>query len=83
MDVTVSSRPDRLQRLYIFRSSQRILLFSANGHQYLRGTLSIFLSRGTFTDSIILRKELLLGMLLVDVVLHSNLFPLQHSVQRR
>ncbi|RVW69428.1 hypothetical protein CK203_061779 [Vitis vinifera] len=41
------------------------------------------LSRGTSTDSIILRNELPPRMLLVDVVLRSNLFPLQHSVQRR
>ncbi|RVW76489.1 hypothetical protein CK203_053370 [Vitis vinifera] len=41
------------------------------------------LSRGTFTDLVILRKELPLGMLLVDMVLHSNLFPLQHSIERR
>ena len=41
------------------------------------------LSRETFTDSVILRKELPLGMLLVDVVLHSNLFSLQHSIERR
>ena len=41
------------------------------------------LSRGTSSDLIILRKELPPGMLLVDVVLCSNLFPLQHSVQRR
>ena len=41
------------------------------------------LSRGTFTDLVILRKELPLGMLLVDVVLHSNLFSLQHSIERR
>ena len=41
------------------------------------------LSKGTFTDSILLRKELPPGMLLVDVVLRSNLFPLQHSIQRR
>ena len=34
------------------------------------------LSRGTSTDSILLWKELPLGMLLVDVVLRSNLFPL-------
>ena len=40
------------------------------------------LSRGTSTDSILLRKEFPLGMLLVDVVLRTNLFPLQHSVQR-
>ena len=34
------------------------------------------LSRGTSTDSILLWKELPLGMLLIDVVLRSNLFPL-------
>ncbi|RVW19611.1 hypothetical protein CK203_117245 [Vitis vinifera] len=38
------------------------------------------LSRDTSIDSIILRKELPLGMFLVDVVLRSNLFLLQHSV---
>ena len=41
------------------------------------------LSKGTSTDSILLRKELPPGMLFVDVVLRSNLFPLQHSVQRQ
>ena len=41
------------------------------------------LSKGTSTDSILLRKELPPGMLLVYVVLCSNLFPLQHLVQRR
>ena len=41
------------------------------------------LSRGTSTDSILLKKKLLPRMLLVDEVLRSNLFPLQHSVQRR
>ena len=34
------------------------------------------LSRGTSTYSVLLRKELPPGMLLVDVVLRSNLFPL-------
>ena len=34
------------------------------------------LSRGTSTDSILLRKEFPPRMLFVDVVLHSNLFPL-------
>ncbi|RVW68489.1 hypothetical protein CK203_063434 [Vitis vinifera] len=38
------------------------------------------LCRGTSTNSIILRKKLPLGMLLIDVVLRSNLFPLQHLV---
>ncbi|RVW86094.1 hypothetical protein CK203_037987 [Vitis vinifera] len=37
------------------------------------------LSKGTSTDSILLQKELPPGMLFVDVVLRSNLFPLQHS----
>ena len=38
------------------------------------------LSRGTSSDRIIMRKELPPGMLLVDVVLRVNLFPLQHRV---
>ena len=41
------------------------------------------LSKGTFGDSFLLRKELLPGMLLVDVLLRSNIFPLQHLVQRQ
>ena len=40
------------------------------------------LSRGTSRDSFLLRKELPSGMLLVDVLLWSNIFPLQHLVQR-
>ena len=38
------------------------------------------LSRGTSGDSVILRKELPCGILLVDVLLWSNIFPLQHLV---
>ena len=38
------------------------------------------LSRGTSVGSVLLRKELPPGMLLVDVLLRSNLFPLQHLV---
>ncbi|RVW37866.1 hypothetical protein CK203_108336 [Vitis vinifera] len=41
------------------------------------------LSRGTSSQMTILRRELPPGMLLVDVVLRANLFPLQHRVQRR
>ena len=40
------------------------------------------LSMETFGDSVLLRKELPPRMLLVDVLLQSNLFPLQHLVQR-
>ena len=38
------------------------------------------LSRGTSGDSVILRKVLPCGILLVDVLLRSNIFPLQHLV---
>ncbi|RVW12787.1 hypothetical protein CK203_110399 [Vitis vinifera] len=41
------------------------------------------LSRGISLDRIIMRKELPPRMLLVDVVLRANLFPLQHRVQRQ
>ena len=41
------------------------------------------LSRGTSSQRTIFRMELPLGMLLVDVVHRTNLFPLQHTVQRR
>ena len=41
------------------------------------------LSRGTSSQMIIMRKELPIGMLLVDVVFRANLFLLQHRVQRR
>ncbi|WKA03475.1 hypothetical protein VitviT2T_021582 [Vitis vinifera] len=41
------------------------------------------LSIGTSLARIIMRKEFSPGMLLVDVVLRANLFPLQHRVQRR
>ncbi|RVW21572.1 hypothetical protein CK203_115640 [Vitis vinifera] len=40
------------------------------------------LSRGTSGDSFLLCKELPFGMLLVDVLMRSNIFPLQHLVQR-
>ena len=38
------------------------------------------LSRGTFGDSLFLHKKLPSGMLWVDVLLRSNIFPLQHLV---
>ena len=41
------------------------------------------LSRGTSADSVLLWNELPPGMLFIDVLLRSNLFPLQHLVQRR
>ena len=41
------------------------------------------LSRGTSTHSFLLRKELPPGIFLLDVMLRSNIFPLQHMVQRR
>ncbi|KAJ9689245.1 hypothetical protein PVL29_014757 [Vitis rotundifolia] len=41
------------------------------------------LLRGTSGDSFLLHKELPSGMLLVGVLLRSNIFPLQHLVQRQ
>ena len=41
------------------------------------------LSRGTSTCSFIFRKELSPSMFLLDVLLRSNIFPLQEMVQRR
>ena len=41
------------------------------------------LSRGRVTGRTILRRELPPRMLLIDLVLCTNLFPLQHVVQRR
>ena len=40
------------------------------------------LSRGTSAQRTIFRREFPPRMLLVDVVLRTNLFPLQHRVQR-
>ncbi|RVW12807.1 hypothetical protein CK203_112242 [Vitis vinifera] len=41
------------------------------------------LSRGTSTASVLTRRKLPFGMLLIDVLLRANIFPLQHKVQRR
>nr|CAN77130.1 hypothetical protein VITISV_022657 [Vitis vinifera] len=41
------------------------------------------LSRVTSTALVLTRKELPSGMLLIDVLLRANIFPLQHKVQRR
>ncbi|KAJ9703048.1 hypothetical protein PVL29_004704 [Vitis rotundifolia] len=41
------------------------------------------LSRGTSGDSSLRRKELPSAMLLIDVLLRSNIFPLRHLVQRQ
>ena len=51
--------------------------------QFSQRDMVHILSRGTSTRSFLLRKELPLVMLLLDVVLRSNIFPLQHMVQRR
>ena len=41
------------------------------------------LSRDTIAGTILFRRQLLPCMLLIDHILRSNLFPLQHIVQRR
>ena len=45
-----------------------------------QGNMVRILSRGTSGDTCLLRKELPYEMLLVDVLLRSNIFPLQHLV---
>ena len=50
---------------------------------FLSETWSASYLGGTSGDSFLLRKELPSEMLLVDVLLRSNIFPLQHLVQRR
>ncbi|RVW83880.1 hypothetical protein CK203_042120 [Vitis vinifera] len=42
-----------------------------------------YLVQGTSTASVLTRRELPSGMLLIDVLLRANIFPLQHKVQRR
>ena len=41
------------------------------------------LSKGTFTRPYLLRKELPPNMFLIDALLHHNIYPFQHMVQRR
>ena len=70
-------------RLSIFHISQRIQHISGSSPLYLNQTWSASYLGGTSGDSFLLRKELPSEMLLVDVLLRSNIFPLQHLVQRR
>ena len=70
------------EALYIPYEPVRPVDFREWSHFSQRDMVRI-LSRGTSTRSFLLRKELPPGMLLVDVVLCSNIFPLQHMVQRR
>ena len=51
--------------------------------QFSQRDMVRILSRGTSTHSFLLRKELPPGIFLLDVMLRSNIFPLQHMVQRR
>ena len=51
-------------------------------HPFLREMVHI-LSRDVTAGSILFRRQLLPSMLLIDHILRSNLFPLQHTVQRR
>ena len=48
--------------------------------QFSQRDMVRILFRGTFTSSFLLRKELPLGMLLLDVVMCANIFPRQHMV---
>ena len=76
MGARVSLRLDTLQRLYIFHMSQ--FFHPIDFREWFpisQRDMVHILSRGTFVDSILLRKELPPGMLIIDVLLRSNLFP--------
>ena len=75
MGARVSLRLDTLQRLYIFHMSQ--FFHPIDFREWFpisQRDMVHILSRGTSIDLILLRKELPLGMLLVDVLLQSNVF---------
>ena len=85
MDTMVSLELNTLQRPCIFHIPYEPVSsvdFREWSHFSQRDMVRI-LSRGTSTRSFFLRNELPPGMLLVDMVLRSNIFPLQHMVQRR
>ena len=85
MDTMVSLELNTLQRPCIFHIPYEPVSsvdFREWSHFSQRDMVRI-LSRGTSTRSFLLRKELPPGMFLLDVVFRSNIFPLQHMVQRR
>ena len=82
MDARVFQRLGAQQRLFIFHMSQWTQQTSESGPVYLNGTWFVPYLEGLHQIHII-RKELPFGMLLVDVLLRSNIFPLQHLVQRQ
>ena len=51
-------------------------------HPYPREMVRL-LSRDIIAESILFRKQLLPHMLLIDPILWSNPFPLQHTIQKR
>ncbi|RVW67856.1 hypothetical protein CK203_063352 [Vitis vinifera] len=59
-----------------FRRLQGVVLIISEGH-------GSYLVQGTSTASVLTRRELPSRMLLIDVLLRANIFPLQHKVQRR
>ncbi|RVW70358.1 hypothetical protein CK203_060535 [Vitis vinifera] len=82
MDARVFWGLDRLPRLSISLMHQLIPLH-LDWAPLSEWDMVRSLSRGTSSQRTIFRRELPPGMLLVDVVLRTNLFPLQHTVQRR
>ncbi|RVX04709.1 hypothetical protein CK203_024973 [Vitis vinifera] len=78
---------DFYQSMTTVASNPNVIHFTIDGRHGILGArhiaeaLHIPYEPGTSTRSFLLRKELPPGMLLVDVVLRSNIFPLQHMVQ--
>ncbi|RVX18550.1 hypothetical protein CK203_006554 [Vitis vinifera] len=82
MDARVFWGLDRLPRLSISLMHQQIPLHLDAGPHFLSGTWFVSISRDIFPEDHY-EEGASPGMLLVDVVLRANLFPLQHRVQRR
>ncbi|RVW18365.1 hypothetical protein CK203_108310 [Vitis vinifera] len=53
------------------------------GARHIAKALRIPYETGTSTSSFLLRKELLPNIFILDTLLHHNIFPLQHMVQRK
>ena len=85
---SIDGRP-RILRASDIAATFNMSLVLANATTYrqwphpLPKEMVCFLSKDTTAGAILFRRQLLPHMLLIDHILRSNLFPLQHTVQRR
>ena len=85
---TIDGRPGILRATDI-AATFNLLMVIANSADYRQWPhpstkeMVCLLSRDTTARPILFRRQLPLSLLLIDHILRSNLFPLQHIVQRR